>query len=221
MEAATASPADLRAALLSCWRMTGGAADWKPPSALLPPLPADWHQILDVVTAFAPGCAYIAGGSLRDVILGRREKDIDIFVDPRWCGDHVLSQFGAVTVVQQADLAADSDDRCYDDSINRIVELATTRGRIFQIIERPRLVDPLNMISLFDFGICRCAWTRGEGWIVHPDFLEDLAARVFKVRCDLYVEHTRRRALRFADRFPDWAIDTSYIDRDSDGDWTL
>lgn len=174
-------------------------------------VPAEWRETLAAVSegAHADCPCYLAGGALRDLVLRREPKDIDIFVGPSWNVENA-SALGTVEIVKEG-APIDRDPKSWSEgdktNIERIYEITRPSGALYQVIERAPNPIAENMLEQFDFGICRIAWHAVEGWTVHDDFLADLGTRIFRARAVPYAPATLRRAESFALRFPGWRFD--------------
>lgn len=175
-------------------------------------IPEIWRTVLDAIGFFPRSDAanpYIAGGALRDLVLGRLPKGIDIFTGPGW-NEKALLSLGSVRDLKD-DPGDPSASRMIGNSerIERIVQLTIPGLPPFNIIERKDNPSPREILPRFDFGICRIAWDEA-GWMIHEDFLHDLRYRVFTARAGLRsASSTLRRAECFALRFPGWGYDLS------------
>lgn len=191
----------------------------------LPIVPRAWRGVLGIINENCNPSRinYIAGGALRDLVLGRVPRDVDICVqEGAWCGPEHLQSLRALGFessdivphpVTEDDLSAPADDR----GITRVFDFAHD-GFLFQIVERRSNPSPADKIREHDFGICAVAWD-GDTWYVSDDFLSDLDSRVFKTRADAkYAKSTLRRADKFAQRFQGWAYDLRSVGGDA-GVW--
>ncbi len=174
-------------------------------------IPPEWAETLSQIAPLASeDPCYIAGGALRDLIIGRVPKDIDIFVGRNWQQAN-LDYLGEVELVK-AGAPADQDRGSWseaDDTIERIYEVRRPSGLLYQIIERADNPAPMEMLDQFDFGICRIAWEPVYGWVIHNDFLRDFSALTFTVHGTRYPAASIKRAESFAKRFPGWHFDLS------------
>lgn len=154
-------------------------------------------EILQEVNKRIPG-AIIAGGFLRDILLRREPKDLDIFVPYQ----------GEAGVFQGAGAAPMAG--CYD-----------MTGEVFSVWELPGYALPVQIIEMqsglspeeraakHDFGICQ-VWMTPEGnWNVTPEFHLDSEANVFTLRVvENQGEFNRsmRRWLRLREKYADWKL---------------
>lgn len=154
---------------------------------------------------------FIAGGAVRDMILRRPHKDVDIWL-PQCYEQRALvaaALEGWRVVVHGGyvitDLLAIYEYQRDGETFNVIVTRFDTQDEI---------------VGRFDFGISRAVIKRIAGPIVYdraypiecelvtyPEFREDLARKVFKVRHDNGADRTQARWERFRERYPDWTFE--------------
>ena len=135
-----------------------------------------YGQILDMARNLC-GSAHVAGGAVRDTILQRPVKDIDLFLDDVATDDAarlLRSKFGYVKVGEWAQYEMFSDPV--------VVRLAKFE-KADEIIPvcLIGLRSPLSIhenIERFDFGICMAAWD-GRDIITTDKFDEDRARETF------------------------------------------
>lgn len=177
-------------------------------------LPPRWKAALEIIQLDFPD-AVIAGGALRDLILGREPKDIDVFAEHR-----------PFTPSQHLYTAADIKDwaqnylgpaRCvindawaaYNDALDGVVcaveiDAALTRPLPIQLITMNRPVTFENVVDRIDFGLCRVSHD-GEQLFTHPHFHQDRAREVFTLRrCTGQAQYDRsvQRHARLYDKYP-------------------
>ena len=172
-------------------------------------VPAEWLETLQFVGGRN---SYIAGGALRDLVIGSTPKDVDIFVGPDWQSAY-LDYLGDASEVRQG-APFDKHPASWsagDSTIERIINLTRESGTLYQIIERKDNLTASEMLGRFDFGLCRIAYSLTEEWIIHNDFLLDLHHRSFTVRANHYPEASRKRGQAFKKRFPGWSVDLESI----------
>lgn len=171
-------------------------------------VPTHWQTVLKAAQSTYPN-AFIAGGALRDLFLGRSPKDVDICVGRGFATADVLHRL-------PCELALDAaPGSCVDCEDPTLVDLSAIRyqGTVFEFLLRDPNPGPRERIAAHDFGITRVAWDF-DGWCVHNDFLEDLSKRVFRARSDRTPGSTCRRAHRFSERFQGFAYDLSIFEGD-------
>jgi hypothetical protein len=136
-----------------------------------------YQPILEGVQAIEP-LAHIAGGAVRDTILGRPIKDIDVFLNYQHTdtvAQMLHSKFGYVKETREWTKYQNLSDPVVVDAIN---------------LEKADETIPLNLIGLdepktmqmnverFDFGICMAAWN-GEKVYTAPQFETDVKNKTF------------------------------------------
>lgn len=144
--------------------------------------------------------AVIAGGAVRDLLLGRTVKDVDIWT---------LGEFTPRVVDYLNKLREESDilgneaaPVCAGDYINGGLSQSAVHvgqvwdvsrdGTLFNIIEMKNASSIEAVVSRFDFGICR-AWVDMTGRVAFgADFARDYANSTFTL---LAPENGRERSL--------------------------
>jgi hypothetical protein len=154
--------------------------------------------------------AVIAGGSIRDAILGRPMKDVDVWVNAAtYDNEHTDMSGMDLGDVRQV-------EERYEKSDNRIVIYSS---EVFPLVCR-RLSMPIPNITVevigllgtsnptdeFDFGI-NMAYMDGNGLRTPPAFLKDWNTKT------LHVNRARTRPLEgeridlMREKFPDWGME--------------
>lgn len=117
----------------------------------------------------------IAGGAVRDTLLGGPVKDIDVFVylEPEDSGEVFEHRVRLLALAAGGTTTFSSSDPAHP----RFFDIATIRGSRFdldiQIIGA--YVDPIASVNTFDFGICQC-YVLSTGEVVElPACLDDMA----------------------------------------------
>jgi len=141
-----------------------------------------------------PAGAIVAGGAVRDYLLGVNPKDIDVFVNV----DRFTNPEGFETLGSDKDAEYDA-----------MSEIAlVTRGVIagYQVdLVGVMFADAHDMIKCFDFGVTRC-WYDGE---IHdtPEAAADRANKTVTLFLDDRLERSRARFARFNERMGgDWRL---------------
>ena len=122
--------------------------------SILKPIPSEWENLCRKVASEAGRHAIIAGGAIRDHILGLPVKDIDIFV-LGMIAESAKKVFDANTIEYAGVEEAQHQYRTRD---GLAVDLVFSRyDNVREVLEH------------FDLGICRVAW---DGWdyVVTDDF---------------------------------------------------
>lgn len=153
---------------------------------------------------------FIAGGAVRDLILRRPHKDVDIWLPAHYeqSASLAAAAHGWKVVIEHnyviSDLLAVYEYENEGETFNVIVARFQTQDEI---------------VGRFDFGISRAVIKRlpcpiGGGTYpvecdlqLYPEFLEDMARKVFKVRHDNGAKRTAKRWERFQERYPDWTFE--------------
>ena len=122
--------------------------------SILKPIPREWENIRRKVASKAGRHAIIAGGAIRDHILGLPVKDIDIFV-LGMSAEAAKQIFGADVIEYAGVEEAKHQYRTRD---------GLTVDLVFSCYDNVQ-----EILEHFDLGICRLAW---DGWdyVVTDDF---------------------------------------------------
>ncbi len=151
-------------------------------------------ELWDAILAELPGGAIVAGGAVRDYLLGVEPKDIDVFIAANKfmnpAGFHELgedkdAEYGAMSEICVVTRGVVAD---------RQVDLVG--------VDYPNVSD---MIERFDFGVARC-WYDGE---LHdtPEAAADRANKTVTLFLDDRLERSRARFARFNERMGgDWRL---------------
>jgi tRNA nucleotidyltransferase (CCA-adding enzyme) len=169
-------------------------------------LPAELEPVLKALRAV--GRPRIVGGAVRDWLLGREAKDLDIEVAGASFGalERVLSPLGATDVVGRSfgviklRLSTGTE---YDISLPRRESKTGAGHRGFRVEPDPTLNDA-EAAARRDFTINALAWDPAENRLVDPHGGEsDLRARRLRHVGPAFVEDPLRvlRAMQFAARF--------------------
>ncbi|MDF0504855.1 hypothetical protein POK33_29400 [Burkholderia cenocepacia] len=159
----------------------------------------------------------IAGGAVRDHILGKPVKDIDVFVAH---DSDVVSKlqtaFGVLHV--SPSLAAEYIGEAGQSEVQHVYEVSFGDDPFGQFNRAPTQVivlapgmDPLDRVKHHDFGICQC-WYEGSpnGVMASTEaFLDDYRQKFFTLsHCEDQQQFDRsmRRWERFKERFPEFSL---------------
>jgi hypothetical protein len=174
-------------------------------------------QALELVKDI-PGAA-IAGGFIRDSIVGVQFKDIDIFVP--YTEDKVIEAVMAkidaeemqsasymsqqeVTRIWSKYLSSEDTDE-YDIPESQLVFSKQHEVQIIMLAKGMTLAD---RIPLYDFGFCQC-WFDGKALSYTDAFVDDLTRKEYTlVHCEdkKQFDRSMRRAEKFKKRFSDWKL---------------
>lgn len=176
-----------------------------------PKIPVPWINAVQYLRRHGV-VSFIAGGAVRDLLLSRPHKDVDVWVTQQYaevCAEVAKTEGWRVIVSSDyiiSDLLAVYEFEFENETINVIVAKADTEAAI---------------VGRFDFGISRAVirvhkqvtlsdiieGRRVAEVVVYPEFTEDLDRKVFKVRHDNGAAHTLARWERFRERYPDWTFE--------------
>ncbi|MCA8110265.1 hypothetical protein [Burkholderia cepacia] len=158
----------------------------------------------------------IAGGAVRDHILGKPVKDIDVFVahDPDVVSK-LQAAFGVLHV--NPSLAAEYIGEAGQSEVSHVYEVSfgddpfdPDLGHVpVQVIALAPGMDPLDRVKHHDFGICQC-WYVGHGFKMYTEaFAADMSGKRFTLmHCEDQHQFDRsmRRWERFKERFPEFSL---------------
>lgn len=167
-----------------------------------------FDRILEVIRREFPGSRpVIGGGALRDSILGKPIKDVDVFLRAK---DHNYTLDSGLTKrirCSPQTLAYGRADMHGAWDFYQHLE-----GYPVQLI----LADFENLEDLahtFDTGLSRVTYD-GEQLYVSPEFAQDVADKAFRVRRadnPYELERTLKRIKRHQEKYPDYVLDESTI----------
>lgn len=174
-----------------------------------PIIPRKWVNELAVLE-YRGLRGFIAGGAVRDLILRRPHKDVDVWLtaDKADAAARAASEACWKVVVEGGYVSSD---------LIAVYEYEHD-GETYNVIVT-RFDDQDTIVRRFDFGISRAVIKRlpcpiGSGTFpiecelqLYPEFLEDLNRKVFKVRHDNGAKRTAKRWARFSERYPDWSFE--------------
>jgi hypothetical protein len=169
-----------------------------------------YDNILEVLQRAIPGSVHIAGGAVRDTILERPIRDIDIFL-PHTAGEEAAAllrtQFGYVKVGEWKQYEHFSDP-----VVVRVAKFEKADETIpICLIGLADALSPRDNIARFDFGVCMAAWAGGGGSIITSSaFKRDIESKTFTLcRADNLAQYSYSM-VRFekltADRYKDWKL---------------
>jgi hypothetical protein len=154
--------------------------------------------------------AHIAGGAVRDTVLGRRIKDIDIFLDNAHCDEAakiLRSKFSYVKVGEWVQYECFSDPM-----VSRVARFEkASEVTPISLIGLAEELDAQENIRRFDFGICMAYWEgQDERMLTSDQFKRDAEGETFTLhRADDYpqfVYSMSRFGKLTADRYRDWTL---------------
>lgn len=147
--------------------------------------------------------AVLAGGYLRDTMLGRPPKDIDVMVKAVDFDKYTPEQLSALGVVSSMDLSYTQSE------VREIAEFDNEHGNLpVQIVVLDLDLEPVERALKVDFGLCQIMH---DGWMfAYSDlFVADISARTFTLaRCETSAEFERsmRRFERLKEKYPDFTL---------------
>jgi hypothetical protein len=170
-----------------------------------------YDNILEALQRAIPGSVHIAGGAVRDTILDRPIRDIDIFL-PHTAGDPAAAllrtKFGYVKVGEWAQYAHFSDPM-----VVRVAKFEKADESIpICLIGLAEGLNPYDNIARFDFGVCMAAWAGGStSMITNGSFKRDVESKTFTLcRADNLAQFSYSM-VRFekltANRYTDWKLE--------------
>ena len=157
------------------------------------------------------GPIHIAGGAVRDTILERPIRDIDLFM-PNVSIDAAVAllrdKFGYVKVGKWTRYKKFSDP-----SVVRVAKLERVDTTIpISLIGLAQDLDARANIARFDFGVCMAAWDGGSFFVMDDKFKRDADNETFTLcRADNLAQfsHSMERFAKLtADRYMGWALPT-------------
>ncbi len=192
--------------------------------------PPEWLAELRAIQQHFPE-AVIAGGALRDWMLDKPVRDLDIFVKQRGTEtmpmlyaalgrqvfqlnteeiaayeDHFSDIFAVYNAGPCGLKPATLDDLDDLDAIAGFDLLSDTEVPV-QVIALNMDVTPQTIVNRFDFGICKIA-SSGEGVYYHGDFQHDAINQCFTLR--LFAADRReaslRRYARLQEKYSGWPL---------------
>lgn len=148
----------------------------------------------------------IAGGAVRDYILNKPVRDVDVFVEYRADIEERLEQAFGVDCVSRmvaADYAGNEVKHVFEILGDSLTDVPV------QVIVLNEGLTPGDRAAHHDFGICQC-WYLGEGkfdW-TGAFFSDKELGRFTLSHCEGQGEFDRsmRRWAKFAERFPEFTL---------------
>lgn len=202
----------------------------------LPKLPKRYQDALNLVRQIlaAPKdtvSEFIAGGAIRDLILQRTQEDIDIFC---------FQAFDKIGMFEQiSDLTLDDEgfhERSFYDEINDVQffydsdseesSKVMQSNRVLLSMKGGYKIDVIMLLNgegwdifktldSFDLGFVKCAHS-GTHYILHEDFIQDTINKTIRVcaKGAYGPDSIKQRLTKFKERFPDWTIDDSKLEKE-------
>lgn len=146
---------------------------------LTSPFFAQFDMLLDVVTrsGFHPSTMMVAGGAVRDTLMGVEVKDIDLFIE---CDDldsrlikHAIALLGGTVVAQDAT----ATDNPYEGAFKVTTIKSPKFDQLIQLIQVADLRDHLNT---FNIGLSKVSYN-ADGLQLSKEFLTDVKNKTLTV----------------------------------------
>lgn len=166
-----------------------------------------YNSILNAIRGLCP-TAHIGGGAVRDTLLQRPIKDIDLFLDGANADEAarlMRSKFGYVKVGEWAAYEGFSDP-----ALSRLAKFEKADESIPVCLIGLRMPRGMqDNVRRFDFGICMAAWD-GSAIYTAPEYTADVEAKTFTLcRADNQPQYdyswSRHQKLT-ADRYAGWQL---------------
>jgi hypothetical protein len=171
-----------------------------------------YSDILKTIRGFDP-TAHIAGGAVRDTLLERPIRDIDLFLSETFTDDAakvMRAKFGFVKVGEWESYGMFSDP-----AVVRVARFEKADERIPVCLiglhpERRETRTMAENLARFDFGVCMCGWDGNEVYTA-PKYKRDIEQKTFTLcRADNQPQFNYSMS-RFekmtADRYSGWRLE--------------
>ena len=168
-----------------------------------------YGTILEALQRAVPSSVHIAGGAVRDTILDRPIRDVDIFLsntDADPAAALLRAKFGYVKVGEWKQYMGFSDPMMV-----RVAKFEKADETIpICLIGLKEDLSPSDNIERFDFGVCMAAWSGGEFILRDDHFKRDIESKTFTLcRADNLAQFSYSM-VRFekltADRYKGWKL---------------
>jgi len=180
---------------------------------MLKPLPHPWESMLERITDKLIDCrAVIAGGAIRDLLLGveSRVKDLDIFV--LGAGESTiqnLSETFGEPPCRRYDY--DSGESYANGPVWRWPELRLTYGApLVDLVAMGGISGVVELLDGFDITLVQVAHD-GVRYTIHDNFVKAAERRTIRVIDNSWPENARARAERMAQKFSGFTADLSVL----------
>ena len=122
--------------------------------------------------------AFIAGGYLRDTLLGKKVKDIDVFMIPEPSLHFDFDDAERIAEDEEMEITSLSSELS-EDTLNDHICLTTAKvcdnvENYYNFIFLDKHVSPEAILNTFDFGICQIGITEDMEVITFPEFWKDV-----------------------------------------------
>jgi hypothetical protein len=176
-------------------------------------LPDRWRSVLERITPKLIDCrAVIAGGAVRDLLLGAesRVKDLDIFVlgpDEKTL-QSLTESFGEPACQRHVD---DSPETYADGPVWRWPELRLTYDApLVDLVAMGWVSGVVQLLDGFDITLVQVAHD-GVRYTIHDNFVKAVKHRTIRVIDNSSPDNARARAARMAQKYPGFTIDASVL----------
>lgn len=182
------------------------------------PVHKGWPQLLHELHDKGFGRCFIAGGAVRDSLLDKDPKDIDVFLhwDRAVYGDYssfvdrVRKEFGADVIRQYNPGYEEESDPTVLGVVTLDVDYIPYPVQLIAV--NRHLGDPWEIehaIERIDLGLCRAAYGIDEGMFLRNEFFGDhVYERMTILRCESWPQFrgSCRRYWRLLDKFPQHSL---------------
>jgi hypothetical protein len=165
--------------------------------------------ILEALQRAIPGSVHIAGGAVRDTILDRPIRDIDIFLQ------HTAGEEAAALLRTRFAYVKVGEWKQYLDFSDPMVERVAKFEKADEtipicLIGLKEALSPRVNIARFDFGVCMAAWAGGDSMITADSFKRDIEGETFTLRRADNLAQFSYSIVRFekltVDRYKGWTL---------------
>jgi hypothetical protein len=176
-------------------------------------LPDTWRSLLKLITeSIIDSHAVIAGGAIRDLLLGAedRVKDLDIFVlgPGESTIQNLTKTFGEPPCRRYVD---DSPETYADGPVWRWPELRLTYAApSVDLVAMGGISGVVQLLDGFDITLVQVAHD-GVRYTIHDNFAKAAERRTISVVDDSWPDNARARAARMAQKFPGFTVDLSAL----------
>jgi hypothetical protein len=168
-----------------------------------------YNTILETLQQALPGWVHIAGGAVRDTLLDRLIRDVDIFLQ------HSDGDRAAALLRTEFDYVKVGEWKQYlqfsDPMVVRVAKFEKADETIpICLISLVKNLGMQGNIARFDFGVCMAAWNGGDDILSDDRFKRDVESKTFTLcRADNLAQFSYSM-VRFekltADRYQGWEL---------------
>ena len=153
--------------------------------------------------------AFIAGGYLRDTLLNKPVKDIDVFMIPARLLDFDMDE--ALLLAHDENMEVDMENvyETIDNTINDDICMVANKvvGNIrypYNFIFLNQHVSPQAVLDSFDFGICQIGIDENMEVITTPEFWKDSLDKTYTLLKWRSEERKKFRIAKMSEKFFDY-----------------